>query len=78
MPADLHRLLVDCCTPRWHGNEQWLHVFFVIFSIAKNSHRNELHWLLDVAMNEDHNPFHKDQAHEIWLPFAIWLSICLE
>jgi predicted transposase YbfD/YdcC len=58
------------------GEKQTKHVRFYISSLPSNAKRilevvrkhwsieNELHWVLDVAMNEDHSRVRKDQAPE--------------
>jgi predicted transposase YbfD/YdcC len=39
--------------------------------------QNELHWVLDVAMNEDHNRVHKDQAPENMAVFLRHIALNL-
>ena len=58
------------------GEEQTKYVRYYITTLSSDAKRilhvfrrhwaieNELHWVLDVAMNEDHNRVHKDQAPE--------------
>jgi predicted transposase YbfD/YdcC len=58
------------------GEVQTKHVRYYITTLPSDAKRilhvvrrhwaieNELHWVLDVAMNEDHNRVHKDQAPE--------------
>jgi predicted transposase YbfD/YdcC len=58
------------------GEEQTRHVRYYITTLPSDAERilhvvrrhwaieNELHWVLDVAMDEDHNRVHKDQAPE--------------
>lgn len=58
------------------GDVQTKHVRYYITTLPSDAKRilhvvrrhwaieNELHWVLDVAMNEDHNRVHKDQAPE--------------
>ena len=57
------------CT-RIVGDQETKPVRFYSFSLPSDAIRknwvieNELHWVLDVAPNEDHSWVHKDQAPE--------------
>lgn len=71
---------------RMIGEKQTKHVRFYISSLPSNAKRildtvrkhwsieNELHWVLDVALNEDHSRVRKDQAPE---NFAVLRHIAL-
>jgi predicted transposase YbfD/YdcC len=71
--AGLQSIALVLCT-RIIGEKQTQHVRFYISSLPSNAKRileavrkhwsieNELHWVLDVAMNEDHSRVRKDQA----------------
>ena len=73
--AGLQSSAMVVCT-RIIGEKQTQHIRFYISSLPSNAKRildavrkhwsieNKLHWVLDVAMNEDHSRVHKDQAPE--------------
>jgi predicted transposase YbfD/YdcC len=81
----LQSMAMVVCT-RIIGEKQTKHVRFYISSLPSNAKRiletvrkhwsieNELHWVLDVAMNEDHSRVRKDQAPE---NFAVLRHIAL-
>jgi len=68
--------IVMVVSTRIIGEVQTKHVRYYITTLPSDAKRilhivrrhwaieNELHWVLDVAMNEDHNRVHKDQAPE--------------
>ena len=73
--AGLQSIAMVICT-RIIGEKQTMHVRYYISSLPSNAKRileavrkhwsieNKLHWVLDVAMNEDHSRVRKDQAPE--------------
>ena len=73
--AGLQSIAMVVCT-RIIGDKQTKHIRYYITSLPSNAEHilhvvrrhwaieNELHWVLDVAMNEDQNRVHKDQAPE--------------
>ena len=81
----LQSIAMVVCT-RIIGDKQTKHLRFYISSLPSNAQRileavrkhwsieNELHWVLDVAMNEDHSRVRKDQAPE---NFAVLRHIAL-
>jgi predicted transposase YbfD/YdcC len=81
----LQSIAMVVCT-RIIGEKQTTHVRFYISSLLSNAERileavrkhwsieNELHWVLDVAMHEDHSRVRKDQAPE---NFAVIRHIAL-
>ena len=83
--AGLQSIAMVVCT-RIQGNQQTKHVRFYISSLPSQAKRileavrkhwaieNELHWVLDVALNEDHSRVRKDQAPE---NFAVIRHIAL-
>ena len=83
--SGLQSIAMVLCT-RMSGEKQTKHVRFYISSLPSDAKRiletvrkhwsieNELHWILDVAMNEDHSRVRKDQAPE---NFAVLRHIAL-
>lgn len=81
----LQSIAMVVCT-RMIGEKQTRHIRFYISSLSSNAKRilgavrkhwaieNELHWVLDVALNEDHSRVRKDQAPE---NFAVLHHIAL-
>ena len=81
----LQSIAMVVCT-RMMGEKQTRHVRFYITSLPSNAKHiletvrkhwaieNKLHWVLDVAMNEDHSRVRKDQAPE---NFAVLRHIAL-
>jgi len=73
--AGLQSIAMVVCT-RLIGDQETKHVRFYISSLVSDAKQildvvrkhwaieNELHWVLDVALNEDHNRARKDQAPE--------------
>jgi predicted transposase YbfD/YdcC len=73
--AGLHSIAM-IISSRIIGDVQTRHVRYYITTLPSDAKQilhvvrrhwaieNELHWVLDVAMNEDHNRVHKDQAPE--------------
>ena len=73
--AGLQSIAMVVCT-RLIGDQETKHVRFYISSLASDAKQilevvrkhwaieNELHWVLDVALNEDHSRVRKDQAPE--------------
>ncbi len=73
--ARLQSIAMVICT-RIIGDEETKHVRYYISSLPSNAQRilhtvrkhwsieNKLHWVLDVALNEDHSRVRKDQAPE--------------
>ena len=83
--TSLQSIAMVVCT-RIIGETQTKHVRFYISSLPSNAKHiletvrkhwaieNELHWILDVALNEDHSRVRKDQAPE---NFAVLRHIAL-
>ena len=81
----LQSIAMVVCT-RIIGDKQTKHLRFYISSLPSNAQRileavrkhwsieNELHWVLDVSLNEDHSRVRKDQAPE---NFAVLRHIAL-
>lgn len=83
--AGLQSIVMVVCT-RIIGNQETKHVRYYISSLLSNAERilqavrkhwsieNKLHWVLDVALNEDRSRVRKDQAPE---NFAVLRHIAL-